>query len=753
MMNDRRLACATVFSLGICLQIPATARAGQIDPNARQSLRLSAVRAAGPITFDGTLNEPAWDQAPVATDFIQNEPHQGEPASEETDVRVLYDDDNLYVGVFAHDREPGAILTNELTKDFNRQSGDEFQIVLDTFHDERNGYMFATNPFGAKWDAQMINEGREVNENWDALWNVEARIMEGGWYAEIAIPFRTLRFSSDDLQTWGINFQRRIRRRNEDSYWAPLPRIYELQRVSMAGTLEGLQGVRVGSDLRVKPYVLGSSGKSTLASVGSDFNAGLDVKYGVTSGLTWDFTINTDFSQVEVDEQQVNLTRFSLFFPEKRDFFLENSGIFQFAQDARNSGGGGFGGGFGVGGNIGGGRQNTSQDVILFFSRRIGLSDAGESIPILGGTRLTGRVGEYSVGALNIQQRSTETSLATNFTALRLRRNVLANSDVGLLVLNQETDGPGYNRVVGTDGNFRFFQNLNFNIATARTFSPAAVVTGVGSESMGKTSISYRDDLWDLRSTYLRIGERFNDEMGYLPRTGIVKFQGGGGPRFRPKRFSTWMREFYPHLELTDVSRMHGDLQSRYVDAHVYINLQDSAGGEIGLNPTTENLIAPFQINKRRNISIPAGRYDFNEWFAFWRTNGASPLSFNGRWAVGNFYDGYKQSYQFGGAVRVRGRFNAGLNWSRNQVQLKEGRYATDLISTRIQYGFSTMAFINALVQYNTDAGEWSSNVRFNIIHHPLSDFFLVFNERRDQGTGGLLDRAVIAKMTYLVAF
>jgi hypothetical protein len=275
---------------------------------------------------------------------------------------VLYDADNLYFGVFAHDREPFNILTSELTKDFNRESGDDFEIILDTFHDERNGYMFATNAHGAKWDAQTINEGREVNENWDALWDVKTRITEAGWYAEIAIPFRTLRFSSADEQTWGVNFQRRIRRRNEDSFWAPLPRIYDLQRVSLAGTLAGLQGVRPGNDLRLKPYVLGSAGESASVDVGTDADVGLDVKYGVTSGLTWDFTINTDFSQVEADEQQVNLTRFSLFFPEKRDFFLENSGIFQFGQGR----GVVFGGG---GGGLTSGRQT---DAILFFSRRIG---------------------------------------------------------------------------------------------------------------------------------------------------------------------------------------------------------------------------------------------------------------------------------------------------------------------------------------------------------------------------------------------
>jgi len=241
--------------------------------------------------------------------------------------------------------------------------------------------------------------------------------------------------------------------------------------------------------------------------------------------------------------------------------------------------------------------------------------------------------------------------------------------------------------------------------------------------------------------------------MGYVPRIGITKFQGRYGARPRPTRLSTWLRETHPHIELTNISRLRGDLQSRFIGLHFNVNLQDGSGGEIGVNPTTENLIVPFQINRRRGISIPVGRYDFNEWFAFWRTNNSAPLQLGGRWSVGEFYDGYKQSYSVGAAVRLRGRLNASINESRNQIQLRSGQYTTDLITVRVEYGFSTMAFVNALVQYNTDAREWSSNVRFNIIHHPLSDFFLVFNERRDSDTSDLIDRAVIAKMTYLVAF
>ncbi len=366
-----------------------------IDYNtARLNRKLIATRAAGPIELDGRLDEPSWLTAPVAKNFIQNDPREGEPATFDTEVKLLYDDDSLFIGVFAKDDRPDEIIINELRKDFNTGTSDNFQIVIDTFHDERNGYQFAVNPAGAKWDSQMSNEGRDQNSNWDGVWDVRARVGEDGWYAEIRIPFRTLKFGQESLQTWGINFQRRLRRLNENSYWSPVQRIYGLSRVSMAGTVEGLQGLRPGNNLRVKPYALASSSRVGTADNDGDFEAGLDVKYGVTSGLTWDFTVNTDFSQVEADEQQINLTRFSLFFPEKRDFFLENSGIYQFGVVGRAVAGGG-----------GGGRQNPSQDMILFFSRQIGLSESGSAIPILGGTRLTGRAGGYSMGALNIQQR------------------------------------------------------------------------------------------------------------------------------------------------------------------------------------------------------------------------------------------------------------------------------------------------------------------------------------------------------------
>src|SRR5262245_9304576 len=471
---------------------PARAPAGAVNSDTiHLERRITAVRAVAPIMLDGTLDDAAWREAPIANGFVQNDPREGDPATYDTEVRVLYTEDALYFGVFAHDMEPSKIIVSDLKKDYNTESSDGFRVVLDTFHDGRNAYQFATNPAGAKWDSQMVGEGRDNNSNWDGIWDVKTRITETGWSAEIWIPLRTLKFGDEDPQVWGINFERKLRRLNEDSYWSPIPRIYDAQRVSLAGTLEGMRGLHAGKNLRVKPYVLSSGSRITTRPMVGDAQGGIDVKYGVTNGLVWDFTVNTDFSQVEADEQQVNLSRFNLFFPEKRDFFLENSGIFQFGD---NSGGGG-------GGGAAGGRQNASQPMRLFFSRRIGLSDSGNAIPLLAGTRLTGRTGKYSLGALNIQQREQGLVPSTNFTALRMQRDVLANSDVGVVFLNKAEDGPAYNRVAGLDANFRF-GFLNLNAYGVRTFSPQSTTPGAGEDFAMRGNFNYQSRTWQFRGHY-----------------------------------------------------------------------------------------------------------------------------------------------------------------------------------------------------------------------------------------------------------
>ena len=745
MTQTRRLSALTIGLLAFSA-VTAAAQTAPIDyETARRDRKLPATRAAGPIVLDGKLDEASWAGAPVAKGFIQNDPREGRPATYDTEVRLLYDNEALYFGVYAIDPEPGQIIVNELRKDYNTGNADGFSVIIDSFHDERNGYQFSINPSGAKWDAQVSNEGRDNNANWDGIWDVATRIGDTGWYAEIKIPFKTLKFTAEDLQTWGINFQRRLRRQNENSYWSPIRRIDQITRVSMAGSVEGLQGLKPGANLRFKPYALGNFSTVAGATTGKDYNAGFDAKYGVTNGLTWDFTVNTDFSQVEADEQQVNLTRFSLFFPEKRDFFLENSGVFQFGLPGQ--GGGGAGGGAQ-------GRQNVSQDMVFFFSRQIGLSPTGDSIPIVAGTRLTGRAGEYSIGALNIQQQEQGTSPATNFTALRLRRNVLANSDVGVMFLNKESAGPDFNRGIGADANFRFFKDLTFNLAVAKTDSPESKVPGTGDDYYSKTAFGWRTRVWETRGAYQTIGTRLNDEMGFVPRTGVDNSEFYLGRHIRPKKFEKWLRETMPHFQLENFNGRHGGgLQSRYMDWHWPLTFQNSTNMELGINPNVEVLDSTFTINSRRHVTVAPGRYEFKEYFVFVNSNAAARFSTNLRYGTGDFYDGTKNAYQVGGTFRMNEHLNVSLSDSINDIALPTGAFVTNLVTGRVNYYFNTKVFVNALLQYNTDTNQWSSNVRLDIIHHPLSDIYIVYNERHDSVTGNMLSRALIAKMTYLMAF
>jgi hypothetical protein len=734
----------------LAILAPARSSAGQrssgIDyGTARLERTLNIRRAAGPVVLDGVLDEVAWADAPIAKNFIQNDPREGQPATFDTEVRIIYDDDAIYFGVFAKDDEPGRIIVNDLKKDFNTGSSDGFSVMLDTFNDRRNGYQFSTNPAGAKWDAQMANEGRESNANWDGIWEVRTAITEIGWYAEMKIPFLTLKFRESDPQTWGLNFERKVRRLNEDSYWSPLPRIYGLDRASLAGTIEGMRGVRPGKMLRIKPYALSSSNAVSGLKTEGDFDAGLDVKYGVTSGLTWDFTVNTDFSQVEADEQQVNLSRFSLFFPEKRDFFLENSGIFQFGGGAQMGGGGGGGGG--------GGRQNAAQDMRLFFSRQIGLSADGGSIPILAGTRLTGRVGGSSVGILNIQQREEGDVPSTNFTALRLRRDILANSDVGVVLLNKEQEGPLYNRVAGVDANFRF-GFLTVDGYAVKTFTPDSLVAADGENFAARGNVSYQSRTFQFRVQQTAIGERFNDEMGFVPRLGVDSTFVATGYAFRPAMLAKiGIRETRPHWQMDRYSRRDGQgLESRYMDFHWPFNFNDGGMVEIGVNPNVEEIRSPFTINSARAVQVQPGHYDFNEFFVLWRTNASARVSLESRFSNGGFYDGHRRGYVMGPSVRLSETFNASLNLQINDIELSTGSFVSKLVTSRVNYNFNTRMFLNALLQYNTDSRQLSSNVRFNLIHRPLSDIFLVYNERHDERIDRV-DRALIAKMTYLVAF
>ena len=496
---------------------------------------MAAAEARADITLDGALDEEVWRTAQPAGDFVQAEPHEGQAATELTDVRIAYDHDALYIGVVCHDTTPSGLIINDIRKDFAVGEQDSFEVILDTFGDRRNGFVFAVNPAGAKSDTQIANEGRDVNTSWDAVWTVATKRDAAGWTAEIRIPFKTLRFERGADRIWGVNFSRHIRRKNEVDYWSPVPRVYNLYRASLAGTLAGLPDASQGRNLRLKPWIAANTTRGLGGETFDDGqHIGLDAKYGVTPSLTLDVTVTPDFAQAEVDEQQVNLTQFSLFFPEKREFFLENSGMFYFGDIPRES-------------RLGNARfAPPEEEMLLFFSRRIGLTDDGQEIPIAAGGRLTGRVGGIGVGAMTIQTRSTDGRDGDNYTVLRGRRDILRNSDVGAIFLSRQSAGASSdrNQVAGVDANFRFVKALSVNGFLAKSATPGVT----GGQMSGKGSVVWNDNFLHTQYSLLSVGDNFRDDIGFIKRRGIRKHFVDFGIRFRPEWWrKIGIRELHPH--------------------------------------------------------------------------------------------------------------------------------------------------------------------------------------------------------------
>ncbi len=686
---------------------------------------LTAVYIQSPIVIDGILDETEWSLAQPAVDFTQKEPREGQPATEPTEVRLLYDDENLYIGIYCFDSNPEGLIVNDVTRDYAPNLGDHFSVVLDTFDDNRNAFIFGTNPGGALREGQMGGDGKTSNFDWDAVWYVKSKITEEGWQAEMAIPFKTLRFRDNERQVWGINFYRKIRRKNEDTYWSPIPRPYGISRISLAGELEGISGMHQGRNLYIKPYLSAPIERREGDDVDFLPEVGFDIKYGLTPGLTLDLTVNTDFAQVEADEQQINLTRFSLFFPEKREFFLENSNIFQFGKRVR-----GF-------------RQ--SQDIIPFFSRRIGIEE-GQLVPILGGVRLSGTAGSYRLGVLSMQTDRFEETPSTNFSVARVRRDILLNSDIGAIFVNKQVGSEEFNRTYGVDTNLNFFRYLDISSFLMKTDT-----SGIqGQDAAADVSVNWNDRLLDIKAEYLSIQDNFNPEVGFAPRTGIRKSTGELTVRPRPGEAIPWIREFRPSASVEYITNQENVLETRRVDQNISVSFEDSSNVWFTRRERFERLDEPFEI--REGQEIPAGDYPFTEYSTAFNTNRSR--MFSGRVALrtGDFFDGEKSSYEMEFTFQPGYQLGADISWNYDDVNLPSGDFTTHLVTSRWRYSFNPYMFLNALIQYNSTLKEVSSNIRFNFIYKPLSDLFLVYNERRST-TGEVVERALIAKLTYVFDF
>ena len=720
------------------------------------------------IVVDGIVNDQAWSNVEPYTGFTQQNPIEGAEATERTEVRLLLGRQTLYIGIINFDSDPSQILVTDSRRDGQLNETDSIQVVLDTYNDNQNAFLFGTNPVGIEYDGQVAGEARTGgrnqragrggprrgqvsgwNPNWDGDWTVRSAITERGWETEMAIPLQTLRYNPGENRIWGFNVKRNIRRKNEQVFLAPIPRGYDIYRVSLAAKLEGLE-LSGRRDIKVTPYGLGRSATDNLALVEAqqtDLEIGIDAKWGVTSNVTADFTVNTDFAQVEADDQQINLTRFPLFFPEKRPFFLENTSTFQFG---------------------------APQEVDLFFSRRIGL-DRGIPIPILAGARIAGKIGDYNVGIMDMQTREATNSRTgnliaapENFFTTRIQREV-GRSNFGTIFVNRQSTGSDqgftpYNRAYGVDANVQLTENAKLFSFLAGSTSPG----DEGTDWAGRVLVHYATNWWSGHVGYTQVGERFNARTGFVPRRGFRKPQARFFLDYQPKRYP-WIRRFSPHVTWNTYYDFNGDIETSRAHIH-FFEIQPQVGGRFGarLDRIQDRLDVPFPVYTApdgETVVIPPGFYSWNEWTLNYVGNASPPFWVSGSYTWGNFYDGDLNRFNVSANTRVGAKIQASVGWRRDDVALPGGDFTTDLIPVRFNYSFTSLTNIQALFQYNSQTADISSNIRFAMLNQSGTGLFLVYNDQRnmanftriDPDTGfiipDLIGQSLVVKYTYLFDF
>ena len=690
--------------------------------------------------MDGVLDDPVYDQVPAADGFTQQEPIEGAPASESTRVWVFYDDDSLYVAAELAEDHPELLMANEMRRDQrNIHWGDSFSVIIDTFYDRRNGFLFHTNALGALFDAQVTDE-RNTNSDWNTVWWTRSQRLDGFYTVEIRIPFRSLRYAAGGPQIWGINFRRRIKHNNEQVFFTPTPQAYDrfaLLRLSNAATLVGLEAPAGSRRMELKPYAIGSQSHVPLSDINNEWSGdvGADFKFGVTDGLTADVTWNTDFAQVEDDETQVNLSRFSLFYPEKREFFLEGQGVFDFGgRETRFFGG-------------------PTDVPIPFFSRSIGIS-GGSAVPILGGARLHGRAGAYQMGLMNIQTGDVGglDVESTNFSAFRMKRDLFSRSNIGVIAThrNISADGSGANSLYGVDGNFAPTEYIRFNTFYMATSEPE-VETGHNAASyMGQ--FRYDTDLIDVTAERLYLGGDFNPGMGFVRRRDFTKNGGSFQVAPRPRGIEA-IRQIELKAEVNNYDRPDGELETREYRFDASAILESSDRLMFDHTITDERLLEGFELSS--DVAVPAGDYRFSRTGVRIRMGSHRRVSGFLRYEWGNFFGGTRQEVSYMGRAEVNQRFSLEPNISLNWIEVPGGEVRAQVSRLRVTYTVSPRSFLGALVQYNSAAELYSANVRFRWEYSPGSDLFVVFSTNRDgnDGLSGLSDRALVVKFTRLFRF
>ncbi|HMC54937.1 MAG TPA: DUF5916 domain-containing protein, partial [Gemmatimonadaceae bacterium] len=682
---------------------------------ATQAPTATARAVAKPPVIDGRLTDAVWQDVAPITGFIQRELHEGQPVTERTEVRIITDGEALYVGAWMYDSDAPGIIPGDKVRDGDITKADYFGILLDTYHDKQNGFVFTTTPAAIEYDAQVVNEGEGggiqlpgqtrtasgslggFNLNWDATWTVATSVDSAGWYAEFRIPFTTLRYGASQTQTWGLNLVRSIRRKNEEAFWSAIPRQFSLMKISRAGTLEGVQ-VPSRHVATVTPYAL--AGVERIYAIDPEARerqeVGGEIKYGLTQSLTLDLTYNTDFAQVEVDEVRTNLTRFPLFYPEKRPFFLENAGTFS---------------------------AGTPQAVDLFFTRRIGIDALGQPVPIVGGGRITGRLGGLTLGGLEIFTESQ------GYSVLHVGRELATRSRIGAIAVQRMATGQSgdWNRVLGVDGRIGIHDAWTIDWWGAGSADPGPADRDVAAYS-GR--VGYETQHWSNVARLIHVGSDFNPEVGFLNRGGGYDYYEAGV--MWKKRFPSipWIKEWIPHVNY----RGYYDLNGFWQEGRIHIDVTEfdlANGGRIGpeMNIEHQGLTQPFAIDS--NVTLPAGSYDYTSFGFDFASNPSAPLSLTLRADVGEFYNGTRRGGSLTLGARYSSLLTATLTGEYNDVRLDQGDFIRSLVATRVAYFFTPRVMFQALVQYSNQANAWTANARFSWLSTAGNGFFIVYNEGR----------------------
>lgn len=731
-MNSLHLTLARLFLVALVSAPILTAQqaAGpqqtEKHPGVQGPLRTAeATRVEQVPKLDGSLDDPLWQQASPIANFVQREPFEGQQPTEKTEVRILYTKHGVYFGIKCSDSQPGRITATELRRDVPQELDDYFEIVIDSSHDRRNAYVFQINPLGTQRDALITEEQRteqsqgDGDSGWDGVWTSEARITKDGWTATVGIPFSTLNFMQSRNVIWGINFKRFIRRKNEEDLWSGWRRTYGAARVSQAGELHGISEIGSGRLFIVKPYGLigfshfpsNTAGTGFTPGTSGLYTGGVDVKLGLRSNLVANFTANTDFADTDVDTQQFNLTPYKLFFPEKRQFFLENAGVFDFS--------------------IGGGND------LLFFSRQIGIDPiTGEEVPVNGGAKITGSIGNFELGLMDVDTRSSGPNPYANYAVARVKRSLWGGSYVGVMGIDKRSGNPfdSFNQTTGADTRLLFFRNLVVHGFAAQTRSP---IFSSGQTDLG-AGFNFQTDWLELIAGHRKIGPNFNPEVGFIERQDCICDYLDGTIKARPK--APGLREiqfegFIFHAPDTKHVLQTQEWQNTF---RAEFNNGSYTDDDV-VDVFTQRLIEPFNIYK--TVSVPVGEY---HWTRHQLTYGSPQdrklmASFFERF--GTYYNGHLNEARIRATYRANERlsFSFAEQWNRfrlgattdpsgNPLPPGSGNFSVVFGSFQTNYSFSRFLTLSTLLQMDTANNRaGSANIRLRWNYRPDSDLFVIY--------------------------